>query len=579
MTDFRIERLQFNHAAVGVWGQRNHQHRDWPVVYTLNNSDEVYVGESLDAGGRLRQHLDQRKKSQLIEARVIIDETFNKSACLDLESYLIQLFHGDGRQVLNGNAGVVDGSYFQRERYRKRFREIFDRLRAEGLFEATIEEIENSDLFKLSPFKSLTEQQGDAVVSIIQGLLADLRGDPGTGTVIEGGPGTGKTVVAIFLVKMLCDIGSWEGEPFDSETYLSGMFTPENAATLHGLRIGLVVPQQSLRKSIQAVFARTPGLTADMVVSPFDVGKSARPWDLLVVDETHRLNQRANQTSAQKNREFAEINVKLFGSDGPEHTQLDWIKEQSHQQVLLVDVKQRVRPADLDASMLASVCSESLSQGRLHRLTSQMRVRAGEDYVDYVRRILSPAPPKQAIDFGDYDVRFFDDVGQMTRAIKARNADEGLARLLAGYAWSWESKNDSLRMDIVFPDIELRWNSRVVDWVDSPKSVDEVGSIHTIQGYDLNYAGVIIGRDLRYDPVSASLKFDREHYYDKKGKQNNPGQKLTDDDLLEYVQNIYSVLLTRGIRGTYLHVVDEQLREYLRPYFAGGPARLIAQRR
>lgn len=567
MTSFRIERLPFDRHAVADWGRRIDKHRDWPVVYTLNNDTEVYVGESLDGGDRLRQHLDQGKKAQLVEARVIIDETFNKSACLDLESYLIQLFHGDGRQVLNGNAGVVDANYFQRERYQGRFREIFERLRADGLFEATIEEIENSDLFKLSPFKSLTEQQGDAVVSIVQGLLADLRGEPGSGTVIEGGPGTGKTVVAIFLVKMLRDIGQWEGEGFESETYLSGLFTPQNAATLNGLQIGLVVPQQSLRKSIQAVFARTPGLTSQMVLSPFDVGKSGITWDLLIVDECHRMNQRANQTSAQKNREFAEINARLFGSDGPQYTQLDWIKEQSHQQVLLVDSRQRVRPADLDASLLAELCTTSRAQGRLHRLTSQMRVRAGADYVDYVRAILSSTPPTQPIDFDEYDVRFFDDVGHMVDAIKNRNAEGGLARLLAGYAWSWKSKKDKLRPDIVFPGIELQWNSRVVDWVDSPKSVNEVGSIHTIQGYDLNYAGVIIGQDLTYDPVARSLQFNREHYHDKKGRQNNPGQKLSDTDLLEYVQNIYGVLLTRGIRGTYVYVVDPNLREYLRPFF------------
>lgn len=139
--------------------------------------------------------------------------------------------------------------------------------------------------------------------------------------VIEGGPGTGKTVVAIFLVKLLRDIGVWDGEQLESESYLTALFTPENRETLGGLRVGLVVPQQSLRKSIQAVFASTPGLDAGMVLSPFDVGKSETTWDLLIVDESHRLGQRANQTSAQKNREFHEINVKLFGADDPGTTQ------------------------------------------------------------------------------------------------------------------------------------------------------------------------------------------------------------------------------------------------------------------
>jgi DUF2075 family protein len=194
-----------------------------------------------------------------------------------------------------------------------------------------------------------------------------------------------------------------------------------------------------------------------------------------------------------------------------------------------------------------------------------LRVRSG-DYVEYVRKVLGPEPPLERIDFGSYDVRLFDDVGELLTAVRARNAEEGLARVIAGYAWPWQSKKDKSRADIVFGDVEMQWNSRVVDWVDSPKSVDEVGSIHTIQGYDLNYAGVIVGRDLQYDPGAEELRFDRSNYFDKKGVQNNPGQRLTERELLDFVLNIYAVLMTRGIRGTYLYVVDDHLRAYLRRY-------------
>jgi DUF2075 family protein len=566
MTSFRIEKLRLERDELASFGRQDPQHRDWPVVYTLNDNSEVYVGESLDAVGRLRQHLDGGKKSHLANARIIVDDEFNKSVCLDLESYLIGLFFAEGRyKVLNVQASSGTGNYYQRDAYRERFRDIFAQLRAEGLFATSIEYIENSDLYKLSPFKSLTDEQGDAVVAITEGLLADLKIGPGGAMVIEGGPGTGKTVVAIFLLKLLRDIGSWDGDQLESESYLTGFFTPENAETLAGLRIGLVVPQQSLRKSIQAVFARTPGLDAGMVVSPFDVGKGEETWDLLVVDEAHRLNQRANQTSAQKNREFREINVKLYGDDDPRRTQLDWITAMSHQQVLLIDRRQRVRPADLDVSTLVAAADAAEERGRRHVLTSQLRVRSG-DYVEYVRDVLSPSPPRQRLDLDGYDFRLFDDVGEMVKEIRARNAEEGLARVIAGYAWPWNSKKDRTRADIVFGDVELKWNGRVVDWVDSPNSINEVGSIHTIQGYDLNYAGVIIGNDLRYDEAARELRFDRANYFDKKGLQNNPGQKLTEAELLAFVLNIYSVLMTRGIRGTYLYVVDEGLRRYLAGY-------------
>jgi DUF2075 family protein len=90
-----------------------------------------------------------------------------------------------------------------------------------------------------------------------------------------------------------------------------------------------------------------------------------------------------------------------------------------------------------------------------------------------------------------------------------------------------------------------------------------------VQGYDLNYAGVIIGPDLRYDAASGRIVASRDDYRDKKGKENNPtlGIVYTDDDLLRYIVNVYAVLLTRGIRGTYVYVVDRDLREHLRGVF------------
>jgi hypothetical protein len=162
----------------------------------------------------------------------------------------------------------------------------------------------------------------------------------------------------------------------------------------------------------------------------------------------------------------------------------------------------------------------------------------------------------------------FDSVAEMREEIRLKDAEAGLSRLLAGYAWEWKTKTDKTAYDIEIDGCQLRWNSTQTDWIASPKSLDEVGSIHTVQGYDLNYAGVIIGPDLRYDAAEGMLFVDRESYFDKKGKENNPvlGKKYTDDDLLRFVRNIYAVLLTRGIRGTYVYVCDPALRSYLREF-------------
>lgn len=568
MTNFRIDPFPFEADSVRTWAALEPRHTNWPVVYTLDGSNEIYVGETINGAGRLKQHLDSGSKKQLGQARVIVADTFNKSACLDLESYLIRLFAGDGQyQVINRNEGITNADYYGRDGYQQTFDEIFQELRRAGLFTRSIRAIENTDLFKLSPFKALTPDQAIAVEDILSGLFDDLATDRASRIVIQGDPGTGKTVVAIFLMKLLADIQHSDGsEPNDGDSLLSEFFVEGYPELLEGFRVGLVVPQQSLRKSIQRVFKRTPGLDPRNVLTPFQVGESDERFDLLIVDETHRLTRKANQTSASLNRKFADITTRLFGEDESGRTQLDWINAQSNHQIYLLDAAQSVRPMDVSPQSLEDLIAKTDFQHRRYRLTSQMRVKASQDYVGYVRRVLAHEQDEPEV-FDGYDLRFYDDFGSMHEAIRERESETGLARLLAGYAWPWASKRDKTASDIEIDGVKLRWNQVAVDWVNSPGSSDEVGSIHTIQGYDLNYAGVVIGPDLTLDPVSGQMRVDRSSYFDKKGKQNNPGETLADDDLLGLIRNIYAVLLTRGMLGTYVYVCDPELRQALRRFF------------
>jgi len=573
MTPFEIEQLDFTSTAISKWAAGDERRRNWPVVYVLNSTGApveaaVYVGETVGAASRMRQHLANPAKGGFQRVHVVIDETFNKSACLDLESHLIRWLAGDGKfTVMNGNEGIIDARYYERDLYRENFREIFEKLRSEGLFQRSIPEIENSDLFKFSPFKVLTPEQAIAVEDIVDGLLEDFGTGAPSVSVIDGHPGTGKTILAIFLMKLLADIRDHDdADEVEPDSMFAEFFVPESRAVLQGLRIGFVVPQQSLRESIKRVFRKTPKVAAEQILTPFDVGASEQVWDLLIVDETHRLNHRANQSSGMNNKKFRAINEKLFGADDPSKTQLDWIRMQSTHQIYLLDAEQTVRPADLPQTILRALIDEARSAQRRYPLTTQMRVRAGTDYVGFIRALLrGQIDPTESADFGDYDLRIFDDLAVMQREIIARNDEHGLARLVAGYAWEWKSKDDKQAHDIELDGVQLRWNSRAKDWINSPGSIDEVGSIHTVQGYDLNYAGVIIGSDLRYDPEEGRLFIDRDSYRDAKGKENNKqrGIEYSDDDLLEFIRNIYGVLLTRGIRGTYVYVCDPMLREYI----------------
>lgn len=309
----RIERFAFARESVGVWEDARERHRNWPVVYTLNNNKNVYVGESLNVVGRMSQHLDAVAKSGLEEVRIVVDDTFNKSACLDLESFLIRLFSGDGRyEVLNRNDGVTDAEYYQRDLYQQKFRDVFEQLQEQGLFSKSIPAIQNSDLFKLSPFKALNQDQAAVIEDLLEGLFEDLEGSRGGAAVVEGGPGTGKTIVAIYLIKLLVDIRERNDQDNpDAESVFSDFFLPGYPELLTGARIGLVVPQQSLRFSIRRVFDKTPGLSRTMVVTPYEVASDPEPYDILIVDETHRLTRYGAQAMGTLTRKFRESSQKL----------------------------------------------------------------------------------------------------------------------------------------------------------------------------------------------------------------------------------------------------------------------------
>ena len=570
MTDFRIETFPFSQGALP---RAEEELRDWPVVYVLSGDNHAYVGETHNAINRMAQHLQiEERRKKLKVARVVVDETFNKSACHDLEAFLIKYLDGDDRfELMNKVAGQSNYNYYNRAAYQAAHEEIFERLRSAGLFSSSIRDIENSDLFKFSPFKQLTDVQSAAVADIAEGILESLAAGARTTSVVEGRPGTGKTVVVITLLKLLQDIKSVaEGEEIleeDIDGPYGDLFLSGTRESLVGRRIGFVVPQKSLRKTLTKVFKRSAALREVEILTPWQVGKSEHRWDLLIVDEAHRLSQYAAQSHGTLVRDFRIITERLYGSFNPNITQLDWIQTQSDHQVFILDGGQSVIPADLPSNVISRVFKDAQTEGRRYRLESQLRVQAGGDYVRYIRDLISGKhlTPQR---FANYDLRFFDDPAEMHTEVRNENDKRGLARVVAGFAWPHVSKKRREERDINIASYRVQWNVADTDWVNSPTSIDEAGSIYTIQGYDLNIAGVIIGPDLVYR--NGKIQLDGSNYFDPRGNQRNNklrGISYTDSDIQKFVENIYSVLLTRGIRGTYVHVVDPALREYLRPYF------------
>ncbi len=549
---------------------KNQKLQNWPVVYLLYDKSQIYIGESINANSRLTQHLSNDTKCHLTSAFIVVNEEFNKSVSLDLESELIKLFAADSElELLNNNMGISDSDYFQREKYKLIFEEIFVDLHKKGFFSKSKKEIINSDIFKFSPYKSLNDEQNKALSGILQTLQSNFQNkSQKSEIVISGGPGTGKTVMAIFLTKFLTDIRNISSEDINLGLNSSQWTFDESLSLWNNLDVGIVIPQQGLRKTIEKVFARTPGLSKDMILTPYQVGESEKKFDILIVEESHRLNRRANQPSASLNMKWPKINEKLFSKDDFSITQLDWLREQCMHLILMIDPGQTVISRDLSQDLTNSVIEQSKSKNQFFELKSQMRLSGGNGYLDFVNRIFSSEPKKFGVS-GDYDLRFFESFSAMRDEINKLNSRHSLCRIVSGNAFAWNSKRNPESHDIEIEGVPMFWNRVITDWINSPTSLEEVGCIHTVQGYDLNYTGVIIGKDLRYDENKERLYFDRSNFHDKAGMQNNKqlGIYFDDEDILEYVLNTYRVLLTRGVMGTFVYIQDEPLRRHLREYF------------
>lgn len=279
-------------------------------------------------------------------------------------------------------------------------------------------------------------------------------------------------------------------------------------------------------------------------------------------------------------------------------TELDWILYRVPSPILLFDRDQVIGPSGIDEDVFKEKISKYVDRNvRTFTLKSQMRVAAGAAYLDYVKDLLE-GRCAQKIPTENYEFKLVENFDTFHDLMHEKESQAGLTRMLAGYAWPWQSKkgkksktikkakdvgntvntvntvnktiadnSNQASKSIEFnADIELgshayKWNSRTEDWVNSKTALEEVGSIHCIQGYDLNYGFIIMGPDIKYDVEQHRIYADKNSYFDINGKKS-----ATDEELTEYVKNIYYVLMTRGIKGTYLYVCDEALREYLKQY-------------
>lgn len=524
---------------------------DWPVVYILTGDRDAYVGQTTNAYRRMLQHAKSKRKRRFDQATFIFNDELNTSAAVDYEHRLIGCLHADGRyRVTNRNNGLEDTNYFSKAEYGEMFEALWQDLRDRGIAENPLSRIEDSDVFKYSPYKSLTLDQYDALRRIMEAIKAD--DSEKRPIVIEGTPGTGKTVLAVHLMKMLKDDPRY-----------------------HDLNVKLLEPVTSVRTTLRDSLGTVAGLRKKDVISPFDlknprygfVSADVKSIDVLLVDEAHKLKQRKNLGRQRKNYRNA---CDALGLDA-DATQLDWALSQAKLAVLFYDPLQAIGPNCITPEQM----SDRLGPATRNpiTLTTQMRVKGGREYVRYVMDVLNGRDPEPR-DFGDYELVLHDDFDDFYDSFQDTWERHDLTRMAAGFGWPWVTRPDENPRpglhfeghDFELGHIDLRWNSTNDAWValglEDPFYAHEVGCIHSTQGYDLSYAYVIIAPDARLDARTGAVACDRVHYYDSTGRDG-----ATQEELDAFIRNIYYVLLTRGIYGTHIYVVDPELRAHLRRYF------------
>lgn len=539
--------------------ETNHFAKDpWPLVYILSDGDtkQAYVGETTDVYSRMNTHLKNVKKGTLTSVHLVTSSVFNKSAALDIESNLIKYMSGDWEFILlNGNLGLANHNYYQKkEVYWNLFITVWNNLRSEGIAKHSIEYINNSDLFKYSPYKSLTKEQANSLYEILTSLVSWEYKN----ILIEGWAWTGKTILAIFLFKILSSkIDDFNFSEFWEEEIKFRDVITDLREKMPNPKMAIVVPMSSFRNTLKKVFKNIKGLSTNMIIGPAEVGKEK--YDLLVVDESHRLRRRVNLGAYFG--AFDKVNA-FLGLEKNTSNELDWVTLQSKHTILFYDEGQSIKPSDVQRGD-----SQKLKASKktiIQKLKSQFRVKGWNEYVEFIDSLLHCRLKKDHDFFHsqEYEFKMFDSLEEMVEQIKKRDSESGLSRLIAGYSWPWISKNDKSLYDIVIEDFWLQWNSVSDDFINSENAINEVGCIHTTQWYDLNYSGIIFGNEISYDSISNQIIINEKNYFDKNGKQwiSDPAELKT------FILNIYKTILLRWIKGTYIYACDLELRKYFESF-------------
>ena len=538
----------------------------FPTVYIHNwkNTDdyEVYIGESNNIIQRTKQHydasMDERKwQHQLLlqdaSLYVIGHEHFNKSMTLDIENRLmLYMMSVDRVRKIHNLRGNPQSRYYPDSEMDDIFRMVWKKLRRDNkeLFPSE-SAIKDSAVFKASPLHKLTEEQEEIKKNIIQRVFEALKtGKRGQLIFIEGEAGTGKTVL-------------------NSSTFYELYCQAEESNK--ALKCQLLVNHDE-QIIVYEQMAEKLGLTekyGKVVSKPttfINNHSENAPIDVAFVDEAHLLLTQGKQSYRGENQlkdiiDRARVTVVMFDENQILTTEQFW-----------------------ESQILEKYRNQAKAENNHIALYKQLRMQVDSATMDWIDSFTKERCLKKIPDtFGGYDIKVFDKPELLDVEIqkRAKESDSMLSRVIATYDWEYSSNHkpeDRLMRywEVMIGKWHKPWNRELeseltrkekraikgLAWAEQPQTINEVGSTFTIQGFDLNYAGVILGPSVKYR--NGKVIFDPSESCNEKAIRNrtlSDGTKQKFGEIL--IQHEVRVLMTRGVNGMYIYACDPELRKAL----------------
>ena len=396
-----------------------------------------------------------------------------------------------------------------------------------------------SNIIKNSSDFTLLNDQIVARNTILSKIRSARKKDEKSVIVINGGPGTGKTVIALHI---LAEIAS-------AKHKRSVFFSTKSKPLLEGIKNRL-----ERGNSAKILFSNLNQFIPSRV--------EENSIDLLLIDEAHRIGKTSNHQYTK-------------AIDRTDLSQVSTLIRASKVSVFFIDDKQAIRSAEIGSTQL--IKNTAIEYGCSYEeveLISQFRCNGSDNYLDWLESVLGHNDNKLLLSTKDnYEFKIFDSPQLLYDSLlEIDNKPLLTSRLVAGFCWEWSKttdENGDLIKDVQIGDFALPWETHGdmakppvgyvhwYEWAYKPEGIKQVGCIYTAQGFEFDYIGVIVGNDLKYDAVNDCLIGNIEGTKD-------PTLKRGKDNFDEYVKNIYRVLMTRGMKGCYVYFVDKEVENYFK---------------